>query len=860
MIRWKTTRWQFLGVGMTLLFTSVLFGGIFTSFTSGHAYAATSACTWTNGTTITCNGETFTQSSTSGASMTLVDTATNGGQCAEFNLVVANYKTATSATYTSYTAQTIGKFGTSCKANTSTVSLSNTNNAIAASVNGGTGAAAPNEYPTCYTNNDPMSYILCPIFNSLSSISNWIFQNILTPFLVTAPIGTSSSDTSFKIWSSFRVYGDIVLVVALLVAVIGQVIGGGVVDAYTFRKVIPRVLVAAILINLSVYIVALMVDITNIIGKSIGNVMTAPLAQNNAWNFTPNAGQSVGVFGAGLLGLLLAGGGVAVITDLFFSSKGGSGKTDFIKIALYAAMFVILPMVLALIAVFVTLIIRKGLILFLVIISPVAFALYCLPNTEKYFKKWWDLLLEALLVYPIIVVIFAVADILAVTILSANGITKSQLTPDATGQISLALDSIIATMVAFFLQFLPLLAIPFSFRMAGGTLSRLHEAVTTGSGKINEMAQKRGAMAKRDFQVQKMQAQNRVYTRLNNSGHRFLANRAGGYDIHGSMSAMNAETKKEFDQTTNNGDDTQLRAFSVNKADALAAGPLVDDGQGNMSNGRFRTDKDGKRQFKTLGGRWVGEGDVDAAQQRWKGNHFMQQQVLAYEMKKATTQEQNDDLVSNYGSTVRGWGMNDNEAGSAWTGAAYANQGNKLEMKYYKYNNGALKMDGQGLTQEIDETRGSYDVSKFTADTWASLHAETANARQVAAAPNAGLTIDTAKGETNQAFSTRVSARQAAARETIQRGSRIARSLVQSRGQSSTELVGDGDNQVPVTNQTPGGYGGPVVSLHGAAPAAQEAAERFVQSYYPEAQAPVPNSYQEQARLDDRDRTNVSSK
>ncbi len=74
----------------------------------------------------------------------------------------------------------------------------------------------------------------------------------------------------------------------------------------------------------------------------------------------------------------------------------------------------VIPAILALIAVLVTIIIRKAAILALILVSPVAFALYCLPNTEKYFKRWWDLLFEMLIVYPLIVLIFSVADVLSV--------------------------------------------------------------------------------------------------------------------------------------------------------------------------------------------------------------------------------------------------------------------------------------------------------------------------------------------------------------------------------------------------------------------------------------------------------------
>lgn len=347
------------------------------------------------------------------------------------------------------------------------------------------GAAGAPQSPTCETNGNALAWVLCPVYDMLSNGANEIFNNVVEPFLYTSPISTNASDPSFKTWSEFRIYGDIFLVLALLITVIAQSIGGGMIDAYTVKKILPRVLITAILINLSVYIVAFLVDITNVIGKSLGSILTAPLQSAGTYHISPGSTlTSLGVFAIGLLGLFLVAGH---FTGFFGAlSSGKAGGAEFGKSALILVGLVLLPIFLAILAVFITLIVRKGLILFLIMISPVAFALYVLPNTEQYFKKWWDLLIEALMVYPIIVAIFAIADILGVTILSANGVTGSEITPDSQGNIALGAGHVFAVVIAFFIQFLPLIAIPFAFRMAGGTLSRMHDAVTSANGKLKQ--------------------------------------------------------------------------------------------------------------------------------------------------------------------------------------------------------------------------------------------------------------------------------------------------------------------------------------------------------------------------------------
>ena len=80
----------------------------------------------------------------------------------------------------------------------------------------------------------------------------------------------------------------------------------------------------------------------------------------------------------------------------------------------FMILFVAIPVVLAVLGVLLTLMFRQAILIFLLMISPVAFALYCLPNTEKYFKKWWDLLIKTLVVYPVIVILFCMAQVMAI--------------------------------------------------------------------------------------------------------------------------------------------------------------------------------------------------------------------------------------------------------------------------------------------------------------------------------------------------------------------------------------------------------------------------------------------------------------
>lgn len=300
--------------------------------------------------------------------------------------------------------------------------------------------------PSCESTGSKLAWITCPIIENLADALDSIYDNIIKPLLILKPInitepGQDASNT-FKIWSTFRIYGNVILIIALLVIIFSEAIGGGLVDAYTVRKTLPRLLVAAILINLSIYIVALAVDVSNIVGIGIQSLLEAPFRAADAFDVQLGFGAAAGGIGmSALLGVgaaIWASGMLAGFLEMFL-------------------LFFLIPAFLGIMAVMITILIRTGLIIFLTIISPVAFALYCLPNTEKYFKQWWDLLFRTLLVFPIIAVVFAMGNILAVTMSStANGITGS-----------------LTQIMSIFALILPLFLIPFSFRMAGGIMGQL---------------------------------------------------------------------------------------------------------------------------------------------------------------------------------------------------------------------------------------------------------------------------------------------------------------------------------------------------------------------------------------------------
>ncbi len=321
--------------------------------------------------------------------------------------------------------------------------------------------------PTCESTNFVLSWIVCGAINLIAKAESSIegvINNLLQthPFNFNANPNCTGSSTScsnqkvsaaiYSVWSNFRTYGDIVLVIALLVVVFSEAAGGGLIDAYTVRKVLPRILAAAILLNLSIYIVAGLEDVFNILGAGVINLLEAPFKAAGSGLTSSIQLSSSGsvIFSLGLVGLATA--------------------TILVSGVIGIILLVVLMAFIAAIGVLITITIRQGLIVFLLMISPIAFALYVLPNTERYFKQWWSLLLKTLAVYPIVMAVFGMSFI--------SGIIMNNLsnTGDKALSQTLALLAVVA----------PLFLVPFAFKMSGGAIGAIQGAMskfTSGANK-----------------------------------------------------------------------------------------------------------------------------------------------------------------------------------------------------------------------------------------------------------------------------------------------------------------------------------------------------------------------------------------
>ncbi|MDB5177654.1 MAG: hypothetical protein JWO61_37, partial [Candidatus Saccharibacteria bacterium] len=139
----------------------------------------------------------------------------------------------------------------------------------------------------------------------------------------------------------------------------------------------------------------------------------------------------------------------------------------------------------AIITVVLVLTLRQALIIILIVISPLAFVAYLLPNTEQWFKKWLNLFQTLLFMFPIIAVIFG-GSAIAGTIIT-----------NSADNVSNEASKIILQIMGAGVTIIPLAITPIIMKTAGGVLNRFGGFINNpNKGPFDRM--KKGAEAYRD--------------------------------------------------------------------------------------------------------------------------------------------------------------------------------------------------------------------------------------------------------------------------------------------------------------------------------------------------------------------------
>ena len=312
----------------------------------------------------------------------------------------------------------------------------------------------------------PAGWIVCSTMRFLGLMGDGMFS-IIKNMLEIKPLDNNvASITAAKnAWKVFVSIANVIFVIFFLVVIISQVSGYGV-ATYGIKRLMPKLVIAIILVNLSFYLSQIMVDISNILGASLHEVMkiinNSVTSNANLILSTDYEDRSSYSFGS-------------MIESLVAPSAIGGAAVAGVAAFAYSLLPILLSVILSLLFFVVTLFIRYSLVILLMIVSPLAMIALTLPNTKNLFQKWKNMFIGLLMLYPLTSLMFGMATLAANVILQTANDSNAQT----------------LKIFAVAIQVLPLISVPYLTRRAQQVSARFD------LGQIGQLGKKsRGVVEK----------------------------------------------------------------------------------------------------------------------------------------------------------------------------------------------------------------------------------------------------------------------------------------------------------------------------------------------------------------------------
>ena len=311
----------------------------------------------------------------------------------------------------------------------------------------GTSGGSQSIEDQCETSLSGFGWLICPAVGLLSDFTDqfygWINDSLQWTLLTNPDINSGVRNT----WQQFLNIANILFAVVVMIYSMATSTG---LSNYDVKKMLPRLIVVAIAVNTSFYLCAALVDISNIVGSGVrelvGSIGSATYVSpgSSPWDLVSGVAAVIAI---AISAILFLGSGIA-----------------------------------ALIIIFASIIFRQMALVLIIVISPLAIVCYMLPNTQKWFQQWWNMFVKLLLVYPMFGLVWGASQGLA-GLLAA---TTTSVPPFIFSLVALIIPAV---------SIIPL------FKMSGGLMAMATGAVAgsalarNAKSRINTGVQNRGKRA-----------------------------------------------------------------------------------------------------------------------------------------------------------------------------------------------------------------------------------------------------------------------------------------------------------------------------------------------------------------------------
>ncbi|HEY1085884.1 MAG TPA: hypothetical protein VGE34_04125 [Candidatus Saccharimonadales bacterium] len=339
---------------------------------------------------------------------------------------------------------------------------------------------------------DGIGWLVCPASKWIAEGMDYLY-GIVESFLRVEPLATTNASGNaygiYQMWKIMLNIANVGFIIGFLILIYGQ-ITGGTVSNYTIKKLLPRIIVAAVLVNISYWVCSLAVDLSNVLGTSVQQLFMSMFDQLGAAN---SQGSHVNLSSVNWSSVTAAAlSGTAVIGGFAFLSGGVGVSAGALALTIVVAL---IPAVFAVFVAVAILAARQALITIFIIISPLAFVAYLMPNTEEWFKRWRKLFISMLVMFPAFAVVFGGAQLAGKVIIQTA-------------------DSMPIVILGLVVQVVPLFITPFLIKLSSGLLSTIAGLSNDKSKGVFDWA-KNDLTARRD--AKRSAAQARGLNRLDSS-------------------------------------------------------------------------------------------------------------------------------------------------------------------------------------------------------------------------------------------------------------------------------------------------------------------------------------------------------
>jgi hypothetical protein len=204
-------------------------------------------------------------------------------------------------------------------------------------------------------------------------------------------------------WTTFRDFANLFFVFIILYIAINTILGN---SSYGIKTLLGKVVIAAILINFSLFFTNVIIDSSNIVALQF----YSKIMRNSGGSAAPS-NVSFKEYDGGISGAIASAMGLYQVWQIGRATENTQGKGDesvnmlalspgnLIVVGFAGGIFILITAV-VFFAGGLMFLFRTITLLFVMILSPFAFLGGILPSTKKYASEWWDTLIKNAMFAP----------------------------------------------------------------------------------------------------------------------------------------------------------------------------------------------------------------------------------------------------------------------------------------------------------------------------------------------------------------------------------------------------------------------------------------------------------------------------